>query len=100
MSYRKSIERNKTPIRRNIRMLSNTIKSVFFDEDATAMVEYVLITALIAVAGITAISLFGDQLKSMFKQSIEALSGRAPGKEESAATKTGDILFNQGTKRW
>ena len=81
-------------------MSLNSIRKLIFDEDGTAMVEYVLITALVAVAGITAVSLFGDQLKSMFKQSIEALSGRAPGKEEAAATKTGEILFNQGTRKW
>jgi Flp pilus assembly pilin Flp len=39
------------------------------------MTEYIIITALIAIAAIGAITLFGDNIKKLFGASADALAG-------------------------
>ena len=43
-----------------------TLKSVARDDSGATMIEYGLIAALVSVAAITALSLLGTDLKSMF----------------------------------
>ena len=41
------------------------------------MTEYIIIVALIAIAAIGVITLFGDNIKALFGMSADALSGNA-----------------------
>jgi len=45
------------------------------DEDAQGMTEYIIIVALIAIAAIAVVTLFGDKIRELFKGSTEKLSG-------------------------
>jgi Flp pilus assembly pilin Flp len=47
------------------------------------MTEYIIIVALIAIAAIGVVSLFGDNIRALFATSANALAG-----EESAKSKT------------
>ncbi len=47
------------------------------------MTEYIIIVALIAIAAIGVVSLFGDNIRALFATSANALAG-----EEDAKTKT------------
>lgn len=44
-------------------------------EKGQGMTEYIIIVALIAIAAIGAITLFGDNIRNLFSASNEALSG-------------------------
>jgi Flp pilus assembly pilin Flp len=43
------------------------------------MTEYVIVVALIAVAAIGVVTVFGDNVRNLFATSAEALAGKAAG---------------------
>ena len=63
------------------------------------MTEYIIIVALIAIAAIGVITLFGDNIKALFGMSADALAGET--KVTTRATKsTGDALEKKGMKNF
>lgn len=46
-------------------------------ESGQGMTEYVIVVALIAVAAIGAVTVFGDNLRNLFATSADALAGEA-----------------------
>lgn len=51
------------------------------------MTEYIIIVALIAIAAIGVITLFGNNLRKLFGQSADALAGNADVKNDADARK-------------
>lgn len=54
-------------------------RKLFRSESGQGMTEYVIVVALIAVAAIGAITVFGDNLRNLFATSADALAGEATG---------------------
>lgn len=55
-------------------MISKLRKSIR-DESGQGMTEYIIIVALIAIAAIGVVSLFGDNIRALFGASADALGG-------------------------
>ena len=55
-------------------MISKLRKSIR-DESGQGMTEYIIIVALIAIAAIGVVSLFGDNIRALFGASADALAG-------------------------
>lgn len=56
-----------------------TIRNFIADESGATAIEYGLIAALVSVAGITALSLMGDSLSSMFGKVASELQSATNG---------------------
>ena len=69
--------------------MKNILKNELKKEMGQGMTEYIIIVALIAVAAIGVVTLFGDEIRDMFGASDEALSG-----EDEAARKAGPLNNN------
>ena len=52
------------------------------------MTEYIIIVALIAIAAIGVVTLFGNNIRKLFGQSADALAGNADVKNDADARKT------------
>ena len=48
-----------------------------------AILEYIIIIALVAVAALTVLGLFGDRIKGLISSSTKAIGGETEGKSES-----------------
>ena len=59
--------------------LMNTIKSFMQDDEGVTAIEYGLIAALIAVVIIGTVTTVGDELKGVFTDISDALSGAGTG---------------------
>ena len=46
------------------------------NESGQGMTEYIIIVALIAIAAIGVVTLFGDNIRKMFGASVDALAGK------------------------
>ena len=57
-------------------------------QDGQGMTEYIIIVALIAIAAIGVITLFGNNIRKLFGQSADALAGNADVKNDADARKT------------
>lgn len=55
----------------------NLKKLKFRDEKGQGMTEYIVIVALIAVASIAVVTMFGDQLRELFAGSANELAGQS-----------------------
>ena len=55
--------------------MRNEIKKALQEEAGQGMTEYIIIVALIAIAAIGVVTLFGEQIRDLFGQSAAALSG-------------------------
>lgn len=55
------------------------------------MTEYVIITALIAIAAIGVITLFGDNIKAIFGASADALAGQTEVEKRTQESKQGGL---------
>ena len=55
--------------------MKNKLKDTLKKESGQGMTEYIIIVALIAIAAIGVVTLFGDNIRDMFGASSEALSG-------------------------
>jgi Flp pilus assembly pilin Flp len=53
-----------------------------------AMTEYLIILAVVAVAAILIVGLFGAQIKNVFSENTAALSGKTTGQSTAAAIAT------------
>lgn len=62
------------------------------DQRGQGMTEYVIVVALIAVAAIGVVTVFGDNVRNLFATSAEALAGKASG--DSGAKTVDDGLRN------
>ena len=56
-------------------------------QDGQGMTEYIIIVALIAIAAIGVVTVFGDNIRKMFGASVNALAGDATA--NTGATKAG-----------
>jgi Flp pilus assembly pilin Flp len=59
------------------------------------MTEYIIIVALIAIAAIGVITLFGDNIKALFGQSADALAGSTSVSKRTASSR-GSALEKKG----
>ena len=55
--------------------LKNKIKKLWQDENGQGMTEYIIIVALVAIAAIAVIKIFGKNLRNLFGKSAESLTG-------------------------
>jgi Flp pilus assembly pilin Flp len=53
------------------------------------LTEYIIIVALVAIAGIGIVNVFGNQLRNQFHVIVKAMAGSETGKVESLATSAG-----------
>lgn len=62
--------------------IMDNMKRLFRNEDGQGMTEYIIIVAIIAIAGIAIFTLFGDQIRNVVNAMGEKLGG------DSSATVT------------
>jgi Flp pilus assembly pilin Flp len=62
---------------------------------AIAMTEYLIILAVVAVAAILVVGLFGQQIKNVFSKNTAALNGSASQVDTSATSKSSDGASSQ-----
>ncbi len=55
--------------------MKEKIKHLIYSEEGQGMTEYIIIVALIAIAAIGVITVFGDNIRALFKASTNALAG-------------------------
>ncbi len=55
--------------------MNDKIKNIIKKEEAQGMTEYIIIVALIGIAAIGIVTLFGDTLRDLFGASASALTG-------------------------
>ncbi len=55
------------------------------------MTEYIIIVALIAIAAIGVITLFGDNIKALFGMSADALAGDVNVEKRTSSSKQGSL---------
>ncbi len=53
------------------------------------LTEYIIIVALVAIAGIGIVNIFGNQLRNQFHMIVKAMSGSETGTVQSLAEKAG-----------
>ena len=56
-------------------MMITKLRQSIRDESGQGMTEYIIIVALIAIAAIGVVSLFGDNIRALFGASADALAG-------------------------
>ncbi|MDR0966825.1 MAG: hypothetical protein LBM75_10085 [Myxococcales bacterium] len=82
--------------------MMNKMNSLIRSEEGQGMTEYIIIVALIAIAAIGVITVFGNNLRILFSNSANALAGQetstTAGKSGLTATKKTLANFggNQG----
>ncbi len=64
--------------------MMNKMNSLIRSEEGQGMTEYIIIVALIAIAAIAVITVFGQNLRNLFSNSANALAGN------TAATEAGN----------
>jgi Flp pilus assembly pilin Flp len=52
------------------------IRKLLRDKKGQGMTEYIIIVALIAIAAIGVVTLFGDNIRALFSASADALTGK------------------------
>jgi len=65
-----------------------SMRKMMKDQQGQGMTEYIIIVALIAIAAIGVVTLFGDNIRKMFGASVDALAGKADA--STTATKATD----------
>ena len=53
------------------------------------LTEYIIVVALVAIAGIGIVNVFGNQLRNQFHAIVKAMAGSETGKVESLAPSAG-----------
>ena len=56
-------------------MMLSKVRNALRDESGQGMTEYIIIVALIAIAAIGVITVFGDNVRRLFGASADALAG-------------------------
>jgi Flp pilus assembly pilin Flp len=64
------------------------------------MTEYIIIVALIAIASIAVVTIFSDQIRSLFAGSARQLSGDADAQPEDVTGGLDDALDDKGMGEW
>jgi len=59
------------------------------DRRGQGLTEYIIIVALVAIAGIGIVNVFGNQLRNQFHAIVKAMAGSETGKVESLAESAG-----------
>ncbi len=67
-------------------MLSK-FRSAMRNESGQGMTEYIIIVALIAIAAIGVVTVFGDNVRALFGASVDALAGEVT--EPATSTESG-----------
>jgi len=76
--------------------MMNRMNALIRSEEGQGMTEYIIIVALIAIAAIAVITVFGQNLRAMFQASANALGGD----EADANIKTaGSVLGGRSVNR-
>jgi pilus assembly protein Flp/PilA len=57
-------------------MMLSKFRNAIRDESGQGMTEYIIIVALIAIAAIGVITVFGDNVRNLFGASADALAGK------------------------
>ena len=65
-----------------------------------AMTEYIIIVALIAIAAIAVVTIFGDNIRALFASSAESLRGEHKSVEDMGATETTDGQVKRDLKNF
>ena len=68
-----------------------TMRKMMKSQAGQGMTEYIIIVALIAIAAIGVVTLFGDNIRRMFGASVDALAGTADqstGAKKAASSST------------
>lgn len=68
---------------------TNKLKRFFHDSRGQGMTEYIIIVALIAIATIGAVTVFGNNVRGLFQLSTDALNGEKELKAEKYTEKSG-----------
>ncbi|MGB9598991.1 MAG: hypothetical protein ACPL7I_00440 [Myxococcota bacterium] len=55
--------------------MKKRLTHLIYGEEGQGMTEYIIIVALIAIAAIGVITVFGDNIRALFKASTNALAG-------------------------
>lgn len=67
------------------------MRKLMRNQSGQGMTEYIIIVALIAIAAIGVVTIFGDNIRKMFGASVDALAGQATSntgaKKSDAASK-------------
>ena len=80
--------------------MMNKMNSLIRSEEGQGMTEYIIIVALIAIAAIAVITVFGNNLRNLFSTSANALAGdeQAANKGTSGTTVSRKNLAEFGSK--
>jgi len=70
-------------MRSSLRSFASKLNKLFSDSRGQGMTEYIIIVALIAIAAIAVVTLFGNNIRKVFGASSDALAG------DTAVTNTG-----------
>jgi Flp pilus assembly pilin Flp len=62
-------------------------KKTFRKSRGQGMTEYIIIVALIAIAAVGVVTLFGNNIRKMFGASANVLAGQNAGNDRNTATK-------------
>lgn len=66
----------------------NKMNSLIRSEEGQGMTEYIIIVALIAIAAIAVITVFGNNLRNLFSTSANALAGSQESQNKGVSTTT------------
>ena len=64
------------------------------------MTEYIIIVALIAIASIAVVTVFSDQIRSLFAGSTRQLSGDTDAQPADETDRLDDALDDKGMGKW
>src|SRR5256885_2650467 len=73
------------------------VQKLFWSESGQGMSEYLIIVALIAVAAIGVVSIFGKDIRELFSASTDSLAGNSATSNATKATVKKKTLKNFGT---
>ena len=76
--------------------MNKRMSQLLRSEDGQGMTEYIIIVALIAIAAIGVISLFGTNIRALFAVSASALVGETAVDTTSKGGKTGQKAVKKG----
>ena len=64
-------------------------KEIGRNRKGQGLTEYIIVVALVAIAGIGIVNIFGNQLRNQFNTIVKAMAGSTTGTVESLADKAG-----------
>ena len=68
--------------------MMNKMNSLIRSEEGQGMTEYIIIVALIAIAAIAVVTVFGNNLRVLFTNSANALAGQDVSTQSGESSKT------------